>query len=188
MELTSKAGPAAQDSFAADLNANEPDKLHEACGIFGVFGPGLDVAEMCYLGLYALQHRGQESAGICTSDGQELHLHREMGLVGQVFSSEDLAQLRGSLGIGHTRYSTTGSSRLSNAQPFTFDHGQLGPVALAHNGNLTNTQALHAGLVEEGQHFETSSDSEVLATLLSRTPGDRLEVVLQRALPRAQGA
>ncbi|MGC1406135.1 MAG: amidophosphoribosyltransferase, partial [Candidatus Dormiibacterota bacterium] len=86
MEVTSKAGPAAQDSFAPNLIANEPDKLHEACGIFGIYAPGLDVAEMCYLGLYALQHRGQESAGICTSDGQELHLYREMGLVGQVFS------------------------------------------------------------------------------------------------------
>jgi amidophosphoribosyltransferase len=188
MEVTSKARPPAQDSPAANLVSAEPDKLHEACGIFGVYAPGREVAELCYLGLYALQHRGQESAGICTSDGKSLHLHRDMGLVGQVFSSEELAQLRGPLGIGHTRYSTTGSSRLSNAQPFTFDHGQLGPVALAHNGNLTNTQALHAGLVEEGQQFETSSDSEVLATLLSRTPGDRLAVVLQRALPRAQGA
>ena len=188
MAVTAKAGPAAVLSGVLAKDADAPDKLHEACGIFGVYAPGQDVANLCYLGLYALQHRGQESAGICTSDGEELHLHRDMGLVGQVFSADSLAHLPGAVGIGHTRYSTTGSSRLSNAQPFTFEHGQLGPVALAHNGNLTNTQALHAGLVEEGQLFETSSDSEVLATLLSRTPGERLEVVLQRALPRAQGA
>ncbi len=186
--MTAQAGPAAQLPTATSEDAGEPDKLHEACGIFGIFAPGQEVANLCYLGLYALQHRGQESAGICTSDLERFHLHRDMGLVGQVFSGEELAQLRGPLGIGHTRYSTTGSSRLSNAQPFTFEHGQLGPVALAHNGNLTNTQALHVELVEEGQQFETSSDSEVLATLLARTPGENLDVVLQRALPRAQGA
>ena len=188
MAVTAQAGSSAQLPVATAVDDSDPDKLHEACGIFGVFAPGQDVANLCYLGLYALQHRGQESAGICVTDGEQFHLHREMGLVGQVFSADVLAQLQGPVGIGHTRYSTTGSSRLSNAQPFTFEHGQLGPVALAHNGNLTNTQALHARLVEEGQQFETSSDSEVLATLLARTPGERLEVVLQRALPRAQGA
>ncbi len=188
MGLSLKAASAAPASLRAEEVEGELDKPHEACGIFGVYAPGQDVAQLCYLGLYALQHRGQESAGIATFDGSEMRLHRDMGLVGQVFPRERLEQLRGSIGIGHTRYSTTGSSRLSNAQPFTFEHGQLGPVALAHNGNLTNTQALHADLVEEGQQFETSSDSEVLARLLARTPGERLDVVLQRALPRAQGA
>jgi amidophosphoribosyltransferase len=186
--VTAKAATAVPPPLVSNGAGEEPDKLHEACGIFGGYTPDQEIANLCYLGLYALQHRGQESAGICTSDGDRLHLHRDMGLVGQVFSGETLAQLRGPVGIGHTRYSTTGSSRLSNAQPFTFNHGQLGPVALAHNGNLTNTQALYATLVEEGQHFESSSDSEVLAMLLARTPGERLEVVLQRALPRAQGA
>ncbi|MGH7608529.1 MAG: amidophosphoribosyltransferase [Candidatus Dormibacteria bacterium] len=186
--MTVPAGPSAQLPAAPGRAEPELDKLHEACGIFGAFAPGQDVAQLCYLGLYALQHRGQESAGICTSDGERLHLHREMGLVGQAFSDDALERLPGGLGLGHTRYSTTGSSRLTNAQPFTFTHGQLGPVALAHNGNLTNTQALHAGLVEEGQTFESSSDSEVLASLLARTPGESLEVVLQRSLPRAQGA
>ncbi len=166
----------------------QADKPHEACGVFGVFAPGQRVANLCYLGLYALQHRGQESAGICTSDGERLHLHRDMGLVSQVFAGDQQSQLPGGLGLGHTRYSTTGSSRLSNAQPFVFEHGQLGPVAIAHNGNLTNAHSLRADLLEEGYEFETSSDTEVLAGLLSRTPGDRLEVVLQRALPRAQGA
>ncbi|MGH7640695.1 MAG: amidophosphoribosyltransferase [Candidatus Dormibacteria bacterium] len=186
--VRAQAGPPAARSPVGPGGTAEPDKLHEACGIFGIFLPEEEVANLCYLGLYALQHRGQESAGICTSDGERLHLHRDMGLVGQVFSGEELAQLRGGLGIGHTRYSTTGSSRLSNAQPFTFEHGQLGPVALAHNGNLTNTATLKEGLVEEGQEFHTSSDTEILATLLSRTPGESLAVVLERALPRAQGA
>jgi len=164
------------------------DKLHEACGVFGVFAPGQDVANLCYLGIYSLQHRGQESAGICTSDRRELHLHREMGLVSQVFSEESLSKLSGDLGLAHTRYSTTGSSQVTNAQPFLFEHGQLGPVAISHNGNLTNAQALRQGLFEEGYSFSTSSDTEVLAGLLSRTPGDRLELVLQRCLPRVLGA
>jgi len=171
-----------------DAAADDADKLHEACGVFGVFAPGSDVANLCYLGLYALQHRGQESAGICVSDGEELRLHREMGLVSQVFSAESLSRLTGHIGLAHTRYSTTGSSHVINAQPFTFEHGQLGPVAISHNGNLTNAHALRNGLVEEGYEFQSSSDTEVLAALLSRTPGDRLELVLQRALPRVLGA
>ena len=164
------------------------DKLHEACGVFGVFAPGQDVARLCYLGIYALQHRGQESAGICVSDGERLAVRRDMGLVGQVFGPQDLERLTGDLGLAHTRYSTTGSSQLSNAQPLTFEHGQLGPVAISHNGNLTNSAALRLALLEEGYQFDTSSDTEVLAGLLARTPGDRLEVVLQRALPRVVGA
>ncbi len=166
----------------------ESDKLHEACGVFGVFAPGEKVANLCYLGIYALQHRGQESAGICVSDGEQLRLQREMGLVAQVFSEESLAKLTGNLGLAHTRYSTTGSSQVTNAQPFLFEHGQLGPVAISHNGNLTNAQALRHSLFEEGYSFTTSSDTEVLAGLLSRTPGDNLELVLQRCLPRVLGA
>lgn len=166
----------------------EADKMHEACGVFGVFAPGQDVAQLCYLGLHALQHRGQESAGICTSDGLGLNLRREMGLVSQVFGPDDLERLRGDLALAHTRYSTTGSSQLTNAQPFVFEHGQLGPVAISHNGNLTNSTALRLALLEEGYQFGTSSDTEVLAGLLARTPGDRLELVLQRALPRVVGA
>jgi amidophosphoribosyltransferase len=171
-----------------DAAAGDSDKLHEACGVFGVFSPGSDVANLCYLGIYALQHRGQESAGICVSDGEELLLHREMGLVSQVFSAESLSRLTGQIGLAHTRYSTTGSSHLINAQPFTFEHGQLGPVAISHNGNLTNAHALRNGLVEEGYEFQSNSDTEVLAALISRTPGDRLELVLQRCLPRVLGA
>ncbi len=166
----------------------ESDKLHEACGVFGAFAPGDQVANLCYLGIYALQHRGQESAGICVSDGEQLRLQRDMGLVSQVFTEESLGKLDGSIGLAHTRYSTTGSSQVTNAQPFTFEHGQLGPVAISHNGNLTNAQALRHNLFEEGYSFNTSSDTEVLAGLLSRTPGDSLEVVLQRCLPRVLGA
>ncbi len=177
-----------QVSGRSDWTDGEPDKLHEACGVFGVYAPGDDIANLCYLGIYALQHRGQESAGICVSDGGQLLLHRDMGLVSQVFSAEALGRLTGQLGLAHTRYSTTGSSELTNAQPFIFEHGQLGPVAISHNGNLTNAQALRQGLFEEGYSFSTSSDTEVLAGLLSRTPGERLEVVLQRCLPRVLGA
>ncbi len=164
------------------------DKLHEECGVFGVFGAEGDAADLTYFGLAALQHRGQESAGICTTDGVRLHLHREMGLVSQVFDRAALNRLAGAIGLGHTRYSTTGSARLPNVQPFHFEHGQLGPVALAHNGNLTNATGLRAELVEQEYPFQTSSDSEVLAALISRTPGDTLTTVLQRALPRAHGA
>jgi amidophosphoribosyltransferase len=164
------------------------DKLHEACGVFGVYAPGEDVANLCYLGIYALQHRGQESAGICVSDEERLRVHKQMGLVSQVFSEESLSRMPGSWGLAHTRYSTTGSSQASNAQPFLFEHGQLGPVAISHNGNLTNAGALRNALVEEGYSFETSSDTEVLAGLLARTPGERLETVLQRSLPRVLGA
>jgi amidophosphoribosyltransferase len=175
-------------SSASPAAAEEADKLHEACGVFGAFSLREQVANLCYLGIYALQHRGQESAGICVSDGLQLRLQREMGLVAQVFSEESLAKLTGTMGLAHTRYSTTGSSQVTNAQPFVFEHGQLGPVAISHNGNLTNAQALRHSLFEEGYSFTTSSDTEVLAGLLSRTPGDNLEVVLQRCLPRVLGA
>src|SRR5438876_1126539 len=117
------------------------DKMHEECGVFGVYGPGEDVARLTYFGLYALQHRGQESAGIATADGSKLRLFAEMGLVNQVFSEEQLANLTGHLAIGHTRYSTTGSSCVENAQPIRVE-SDLGTLALAHNGNLVNTAFL----------------------------------------------
>src|SRR3954463_3508037 len=117
------------------------DKLHEACGVFGIYAPGEDVARIAFFGLYALQHRGQESAGIATGDGKHLKVHAEMGLVAQVFDEEDLSRLHGPVAIGHTRYSTTGSSRVDNAQPFVVQSG-LGPIALGHNGNLTNANYL----------------------------------------------
>jgi len=166
----------------------EDDHLHEECGIFGVFHPGEDVANLTYFGLYSLQHRGQESAGIAVSDGRTIRMHKEMGLVSQVFDQDDIDALRGNIAIGHTRYSTTGSPRLPNAQPLRFEHPQIGPVMLAHNGNLVNTRRLREELEGTGATFETTSDTEVLGTLLVRTPGASLEEVLCAALPRAEGA
>src|SRR5712691_5799287 len=159
------------------------------CGVFGVFAKqGADVANLTYFGLYALQHRGQESAGIAVTDGSTVRMHKEMGLVSQVFDTENIGELTGDIAIGHTRYSTTGSPRLPNAQPMRFEHPQLGPVLLAHNGNLVNTHQLREELAAAGATFETTSDTEVLGALLTRTPGETLAEVLTAALPRAEGA
>jgi amidophosphoribosyltransferase len=148
------------------------DRPREACGVFGIYAPGEDVARITFFGLYALQHRGQESAGIATlrSDGQ-IGIHRKMGLVAQVFDEHDLLGLQGDIAIGHTRYSTTGSSRIENAQPIVME-AALGPFALAHNGNLTNTSALRKRLLDSGETLVSSSDSEILAKLLSLAPGN----------------
>ncbi len=157
------------------------------CGVFGVAGLQ-DAAQLVYLGLYALQHRGQESAGIVsvTRDGQA-HGHRGMGLVNEVFDPETLRRLGGDVAIGHTRYSTTGSSVLANAQPGLVNyHG--GPLALAHNGNLTNARELRADLVRQGSIFQSSSDSEVLVHLIARSDARRIEDQIQDALERVQGA
>jgi len=164
------------------------DKMHEECGVFGVFADGEDVANLTYFGLYALQHRGQESAGIGVSDGQTITDHKGMGLVSQVFDQTSLARLRGQIAIGHTRYSTTGSAKLPNAQPMRFEHPQIGPFLLAHNGNLTNAQAVRARLESQGVGFASSSDTEIVGRLLARTPGETLDAVLAKALPRIDGA
>ena len=131
-------------------------KPREACGVFGIFGPGEDVSRLTYFGLFALQHRGQESAGIAVSDGREMTLHREMGLVFQVFDEATLSRLRGDLAIGHTRYSTTGTSSLVNAQPMVAEW-RGGKIALAHNGNLVNALELRRELEAEGTSFAASS-------------------------------
>ncbi len=158
------------DSFASDsdLQSSErPDKPEEACGVFGIYAPGEDVAKLAYFGLYALQHRGQESAGIATFDDTEVHLHKDMGLVSQVFNEALLTQLPGSLAIGHTRYSTTGSSRRVNAQPAVVET-RLGKLALAHNGNLVNTGELRAALSENNHDFLTTTDSEMIALSIAQ--------------------
>ena len=162
--------------------------MHEECGLFGIEAPGEDVANLTYYGLYALQHRGQESAGIAVSDGRQLRVHKAMGLVAQAFDQAALERLTAQFALGHTRYSTTGSNRLENAQPITVEHPQLGTMAIAHNGNLTNAQSLRQGLELEGVRFTTSSDTEVIAELLGRTGGSDLRAVLRSALPRLQGA
>src|SRR5918997_4320604 len=124
-------------------------EARDACGVIGIYAPGEDVARLTYFGLYALQHRGQESAGIATADGERLHVHTRMGLVAQVFPEPDLSRLVGQAAIGHTRYSTTGSSRVENAQPLVVD-SDLGPLALGHNGNLVNAGALREEVADLG--------------------------------------
>lgn len=140
------------------------DKPEEACGVFGVYAPekALEVAKLTYFGLYALQHRGQESAGIATLKKGDVYCHKDMGLVSQVFSEEILEQLPGEIAVGHTRYSTTGSSLKENAQPVILD-SRLGKLALAHNGNLVNTVELRQHLTQKKADFITSTDSEMIA-------------------------
>ena len=149
--------------LSADLDRdNAIDKPEEACGVFGIYAPGQEVAKLTYFGLYALQHRGQESAGIATFDRGELHEHRDMGLVAHVFNPQILERLTGQLAIGHTRYSTTGSSHRANAQPVIVET-RLGKLALAHNGNLVNTAELREYLLEQGCELTTTIDSEMIA-------------------------
>lgn len=144
--------------------------LHESCGVFGVYAPDEDVARIAFFGLYALQHRGQESAGIATSNSHTLYLKTGMGLVSQVFDEDDLGYLPGKFAIGHTRYSTTGASRLDNAQPFRVS-GPNGELALGHNGNIVNAAVLREDMKREGIQFTTGSDSEVIAQMLVNAPG-----------------
>src|SRR5256884_77195 len=136
------------------------------CGVFGIYGPERDVARLSYFGLFALQHRGQESAGIAVSDRGRLTVLREMGLVSQVFSEEKLRGLRGDLAIGHTRYSTTGSTQWANAQPLVH-HGRARTVALGHNGNLVNASELRDELAADGIRLSSTSDSELIAALIA---------------------
>lgn len=145
---------------------DRPDKPEEACGVFGVYAPGQNVAKLTYFGLYALQHRGQESAGIATFDGDQVHLHKDMGLVSQVFNETILQELPGSAAIGHTRYSTTGSSRVVNAQPAVVET-RLGPLALAHNGNLVNTADLREALLRINYNMVSTTDSELIALAIA---------------------
>jgi amidophosphoribosyltransferase len=156
------------------------------CGVFGIYGPERDVARLSYFGLFALQHRGQESAGIAVSDRGRLTVLREMGLVSQVFSEQKLRGLRGQVAIGHSRYSTTGSTHWTNAQPIV-QHGRARTVALGHNGNLTNTGDLRAELVEEGVRLHSTSDTEVIAALIARDERP-FEEAVAAAMTRIEGA
>ncbi len=162
-----------------------PSKKEE-CGVFGVFGHE-EAAKLTYFGLYALQHRGQESAGIAVSDGGCLRDYKHMGLVSEVFKEETLRMLRGHLAIGHVRYSTTGSSVLANAQPFIIYHGHE-HYAIAHNGNLVNAYELRQELEAEGAIFRTSMDTEVIMHLIARHIRYGLEEALIRALEKVKGA
>jgi len=163
----------------------EGDRVRDECGVFGVHGH-TEAAKITYLGLYALQHRGQESAGICSSQGDEHFVHRAMGLVSDVFNEQNLARLPGRIAIGHVRYSTSGGSLLRNAQPFCANTDG-GPVALAHNGNLVNAGAVRSELEGRGAIFSTTCDSEVMVHLLARSRESSLEERLIDALSRVKG-
>jgi amidophosphoribosyltransferase len=162
------------------------DKLHEECGVFGIFGHP-EASKMAYLGLYALQHRGQESAGIAASDGQRLIAFRAMGHVADVFTEAELSRLPGRLAIGHVRYSTAGASKLVNAQPILIDcqHGQ---IALGHNGNLVNETELRETLSRDGAIFQTTSDSEVILHLYAHSKAAHVEDALIESLAELRGA
>ena len=162
------------------------DKLREECGIFGIFGHP-EAANLTYLGLYALQHRGQESVGIATSDGERLQIHKGMGHVADNFDEATFARLRGTSAAGHVRYSTAGESGLKNAQPILIDcaHGE---IAICHNGNLVNAQELRADLVHEGSIFQTTSDTEVLLHLYARSKASAPEQAVIESVSAARGA
>jgi len=167
------------------LNFSESPK--EECGVIGIFAPNEDVARMTFFGLYALQHRGQEAAGMAVADGQVMSMHKGVGFVSRVFTPESMADLKGHYAIGHTRYSTTGSSSLRNAQPFMIEtiHG---PLALAHNGNLVNSAELRQELMEQGVGFSSSSDTEVMTMMLARNGGATWEERIKTAMKKWVGA
>ena len=160
--------------------------MKEECGIFGVFGHK-DAANLTYLGLYALQHRGQESAGIVTQNHKRFKVIKDMGLVSEVFNPKNLAELTGDNAIGHVRYSTTGSSTIKNAQPFLAETSK-GGIAIAHNGNLVNAAELHEELESSGSIFQTTMDSEVIIHLLSRSDSENITDALIETLSRIKGA
>jgi len=162
-------------------------KPREQCGVVAVYAPHREPARQTFFALFALQHRGQESAGICTADGHSLHNLTGMGLVSQVFHARDLAKLGGSMAIGHTRYSTTGSSRVENAQPVVVN-SSLGSLALAHNGNLVNVGEVRQAVLDHGVTPRTSTDSELVAHLIAQSPGDDWLARMRIALRQLQGA
>ena len=173
---------------AYDQEAVQPagDVLHEACGVAGVYAPGEDVARLAYFGLYALQHRGQESAGLAVGDGHRIDSHRQMGLITGSFDEAILGRLRGFVSIGHTRYSTTGSSIIVNAQPFV-EESELGQFAFAHNGNLTNADELAERLPDDVR-LAATSDSEILAKTIALAPGSTWTDKIRAAMRIAEGA
>ena len=161
--------------------------MKEACGIVGVYARDEDVARSVFFGLYALQHRGQESAGISTSDGHRIRVHTEMGLVSQAFQENDLSHLSGHIGIGHTRYSTTGSSNINNAQPILCK-GTSTEISLAHNGNVINAVDLREELLDWGIQFQSSGDSEIIAHLIANAPAENWSDRIAYIMRRLQGA
>jgi len=161
--------------------------LHESCGVFGVYAPDEDVARLTFFALFALQHRGQESAGIATTNGRKLQVYAKMGLVSQVFTEDSLSRLGGDIAIGHNRYSTRGSSRVTNTQPMVVGKGS-NSIAIAHNGNIVNAEHLSQELSDQGYTFYTSTDTEVIANLILSSPEKRWADKIRYAMHRLQGA
>lgn len=172
-----------------DIMGNiEIDKFKEECGVFGIYSKsGLDVAAVSYYGLYALQHRGQESAGIVVSDGKSLMCHKNMGLVADVFNEKTLKNMKGKAAIGHVRYSTTGESKVENAQPL-LSKFKLGSIAIAHNGNLINADVIRELLEDAGVLFQTSIDSEVILNLIARKAKKGLEQAIVDTVQAIKGS
>ncbi len=163
------------------------DKPHEECGVFGIYAPGEEVARVTFFGLFALQHRGQESAGIAATDGEQVAVRTNLGLVAQAFDEEDIASLPGYAAIGHTRYSTSGSTMECNAGPM-FTETNLGPMAVSHNGNVTNAVQLRNELLERGEAFESTTDSEVLTRVIALADGETFDEKIRNAMPKLVGA
>ncbi len=161
--------------------------MREACGVFGIYAPNEDIARLTFFALFALQHRGQESAGIATTDGKRLQVYARMGLVSQVFDEESLAKLTGHIAIGHNRYSTRGSSRIGNVQPLIVGEGS-NALAIAHNGNITNAEPLYKELSDQGYTFHTSTDTEVIANLILSSTEKEWLGRIRYAMRRLQGA
>jgi amidophosphoribosyltransferase len=161
--------------------------LHECCGVFGVYAPNEDVARLTFFALFALQHRGQESAGIAATDGKKLQVYADMGLVSQVFDEDSLTRLSGDIAIGHNRYSTRGSSRVTNVQPIIVGSGS-NTIGIAHNGNIVNAEHLYQELCDQGYTFHTSTDSEVIANLILSAPDKDWVDKIRYAMHRLQGA
>ena len=172
---------------AEKCSFHDGDHPREECGVIALFAPQEDVARMAFFGLFALQHRGQEAAGIAVSDGNSIKMHKDIGLVSHVFTPDTLKPLEGSYAIGHTRYSTTGSSSLRNAQPFLLET-RHGPIAVAHNGNLINSNELRQDLLERGVGLSTSSDTEVIAQVLAGADGEDFFERLKNSMLCWQGA
>jgi amidophosphoribosyltransferase len=162
------------------------DHFHDHCGVFGIFGHP-EAAKMAYLGLYALQHRGQESAGIASTDGANIHVHKSLGHVQEIFTPDVIAQLPGEVAIGHTRYSTAGDTSLMNAQPVVIDCNK-GKLALGHNGNLTNAIEVRRRLEHRGSIFQSTSDTEVIVHLIARSSARNLSGAIADALNQVEGA
>ena len=187
----SDAGPAREIPGEGEMGQTrdvtpEDDRFHDECGVFGIYGHA-EAANLTYLGLHALQHRGQESAGIVSSNGERLIEEKGMGQVGRIFKRRQLQRLKGRLAIGHVRYSTAGKSNLVHAQPFRIDSCK-GEIAIAHNGNLVNAAQLRRDLEAQGSIFRSSSDTEVILHLIAKAPQNDLEAAIVHALKQVEGA